>query len=93
MRFALLIEMLCAVFESGSNEEEYHTIVNCMHDYNTCRDEPITEKDVLVGKGWPTNYHPCDHMENIRWGICFMDQPNPLVEELIVKYMDVKRTT
>lgn len=80
--FSVLLDMLKIAFREGSSEEQYHEVVKCLRAYRSCPADKKSEKMVLLQKGWPPHYHPCHHMENIRWGICF-GNVNAKLQELL----------
>ena len=84
-RFGCLLDMLHEAFSSGLSEPQYHNIVHCLRHYTSHRIARGDEEKTLKNKGWPASYHPCDHMENIRWGMHF-GTPNPNIEQLLDEY-------
>lgn len=86
MRFKLLVKILITAFNNGCTEGQYRKIVRCLRDYNADRDSQTQEKNILEREGWPSTYHPCDHMENIRWGLCFTPEKNFALQALLEDY-------
>ena len=68
--------MLKIAFKNPVSESNYHDIVQCLREYDKMRDPVETEKHQLRLHGWPETYHPCDHMDNVRWGFVFVDVSN-----------------
>ena len=89
-RFSLLLEMLDCAFDTGMTEENYHDLVECLKMYNINRDSRTIETHELQQKKWPLDYHPCDHMENIRWGAVFLTdaQKSAKLTKLLQCYME-----
>lgn len=85
-RFGQLLEMLQYAFSHGVTEQNYHDIVACLRDYDNHRDPVDVEKSELHQKKFPLTYHPCDFMENIRWGFVFLAQSNHELDKMIEKY-------
>lgn len=42
-----------------------------MRDYNAVRQPPEIEQAMLTDSGFPVTYHPCNHMERIRFSVVF----------------------
>lgn len=87
-RFSIILDMLNNAFTNPINETEYHGIVECLRIYSSNQDPIDVQQEELKKRGWPLNYHPCDHMENIRHAFTFVpnDQTNIGVEVSICKF-------
>ena len=85
-KFSLLIDMLTEAFTTPISEMDYHSIVKCLRHYDTNRESQETECKVLRENRWPVTYHPCDHMENIRFGMCMGAVRNRHISHLIRIY-------
>jgi hypothetical protein len=73
-RFSKILQILDCAFTSGMTQQNYHDIVICLRDYHDRPDPPSIEEYELQQLGWPVDYHPCDHMENIRWGTVILGE-------------------
>lgn len=85
-RFDQLLNILKISFESGVSESQYHSIVNMIREYGADPGPKDIEHASLEAIGWPTDYHPSDHIERIRFAFHFL----PYNNELVDKYMDTK---
>jgi hypothetical protein len=87
-RFSQLLRILDCAFTTGMSEQNYHDIVRCLRDYRDKPDPPNIERYELQQLGWPVDYHPCDHMENIRWGTVLLGegQSNRALNEKLQDY-------
>ncbi len=66
-------------------------IVDCMREYAKTRPE-ITSSDEereLARIGYPLTYHPCDHMERVRFAMHFRDEDNERVQGMLQKFKDL----
>ncbi len=83
-KFGALLDMLRVAFQSPVSIQDYQDIVSCLRCYEAdgraLKSEEHTELDRL---GWSTQYHPCDHMENLRFGLVFAPDDNSRVRELL----------
>jgi hypothetical protein len=64
-------------------------MVKILRHYDTRRQSPEDEQAILARVGWPLTYHPCDHMENIRWGCVFsgkVEEGCPAIAALCQEY-------
>ena len=84
-RFEAVLRMLACAFRSAVSEMDYHDIVQCLRVYRQSPDPIEDEHRLLLAIGWPITYHPCDHMENIRWCMCFAES-NDEVRQSIVAF-------
>jgi len=80
--------MLDCAFNDGMTEHNYHNVVKCLKNYVKNPDPRTIEVYALHQKNWPLTYHPCDHMENIRWGTFFLreGQENENLVKMIYNY-------
>lgn len=81
-RFGIILDILSESFHGIISEQDYVNIVNLLRDYDRSRDDTSIEKQELVDRGWPLNYHPCDHMERIRFATVFGKDDNVRIKEL-----------
>ena len=89
-RFTLLLSLLEHVFRSGTvvSEDNYHDVVRCMRDYEEKgRAAASDEREMMNTLGWPEQYHPCDHMENIRFCLVFGSE-NLIVSRCVAEYWE-----
>lgn len=71
-QFMVLLRMLKVLFEGPTvSEDQYHDVITCMRRYDTDRVPVETEQAALLEIGYPVTYHPCDHMERIRFCTVF----------------------
>ena len=85
-RFGVIIDILAIAFNNVVSQGDYYRIVKCLRDYDKQRDPVEVERYQLEIRGWPVNYHPCDHMENVRWGFCFSSVSNKAVDNLLTQW-------
>lgn len=85
-RFRLQLDMLKESFSNPVSENDYHEIVGCLRDYSTNRCDPTIEAHELREHGFPSDYHPCDHLERIRFAMTFNSKDNTRIRELINAY-------
>jgi hypothetical protein len=85
-RFGVIIDILEIAFSNPVSESDYHNIVRCLREYDRLRDPEETERYQLRIRGWPEDYHPCEHMENVRWGFAFVDVSNQDVTSLLTQW-------
>lgn len=93
LRFSLLIDMLARAFRGGPGDSSvsqgnYTDIVWCLRKYDENRAPVEDEHKVLERQGWPTSYHPCDHMERIRWGMTFGDVSDEIIDERVKEFAE-----
>jgi hypothetical protein len=71
--FALLVDALKIAFEDSVGEAQYHDLVAHIRNYAAMRDPDYTfmQGQVMRDVGWPENYDPCNHNENIRFCMRF----------------------
>jgi hypothetical protein len=80
--FGTILDMLRIAFESPVSLKDYHDIVSCLRAYDSeGRSDVSNERLELNRLGWPDTYHPCDHMENIRFGLMFVPEDNIRVRD------------
>lgn len=87
--FRALLDALLVGFNGNPiSEADYHAIVYRLRIYEmavernnekSTRAAAAIELPVLQDVGLPVTYHPCDHMENVRWGFNFTSDDNPYV--------------
>ena len=87
--FRTLLHILRVGFREAISANDFSAIIDRLSQYATFphfRDANL-EAPVLKEIGWPTTYHPCDHMVNLRKAFCFdCCNHNPRVKELIMKF-------
>ena len=84
-RFGILLDILMEAFRNPVSETDYYTIVQVLQDYTEARSDTIQEQEELAKRGLPINYHPCDHMERIRFGMVFGNNRNSRIKDLVTK--------
>ena len=82
-KFGVLLDVLSEAFKSTVSEHDYHMIVQAIRDYSVSRYDRETEEKELAARNMPLTYNPCDHMENIRFGMSFGGGDNVRVQELL----------
>lgn len=91
MSFAALVLMLDTMFsEQVVSEAQYHEVVRCMRDYDAARQSPEVERAVLAEAGWPSTYHPCDHMERIRFFVILGGESNETLQHLLDAWAEAR---
>ena len=80
--FMVTMLMVDAVFRRVVSEDQYHDVVERLRRYDTDRVPVETERAILHEMGYPESYHPCDHMERIRFCITF-GKPDPGLASLL----------
>ena len=82
--FESLLLMLKIVFDGSTtiSEDQYHDVVACMRRYNTKRLSTAIEQTALRAAGFPVTYHPCNHMERIRFCTVF-GEPDATLQDLL----------
>lgn len=83
VRFHQLLNILKISFKSGISESQYHSIVDIIRDYGVNPDPKHIEDASLKAVGWPTDYHPSEHIERIRFCIYFLPYNNEQVDKYI----------
>jgi hypothetical protein len=78
--------MLRVAASTPVSEMDYHKIVQILRHYDKHRQSPQDEQEVLARVGWPATYHPCDHMEKIRFVLLFTREGCPAVAKLCQDY-------
>lgn len=81
--FGILLDILKEAFTTHASEKDYHMIVEVLRKYVDSPCDTSVEHDELAKRGWPLTYHPCHHMERIRYAIQFSRHDNLLIKELI----------
>jgi hypothetical protein len=85
MTFGKLLDVLSIAFRFPVSERDYHDIVCLLRDYDDSgRTSVDEERSELERRGWPVTYHPCDHMENVRWGMVFGSEDNARIREMLL---------
>ena len=82
-RFARLLYLLELAFPATVSEDQYHALVACMRAYDADRLPADVEKRTLAESGWPETYHPCDHMERIRFSLVFGPEPDARLQRAL----------
>lgn len=83
--FGILLDILKEAFQNPVSEKDYHMIVDSLKNYNFNRNDKESEVNELKNKGWPLTYHPCDHMERIRFAMVFGEKDNEYIQSLLRK--------
>ena len=84
-RFQALLDILEEAFRVPVSVEDYFKIGQCIRLYSSQRMSHDVEQLELARKGW-TNYHPCDRMDTLRFGLVFVDSDNPRVNDLVAVF-------
>ena len=71
-----MLDILVEAFSNPISERDYRDIVEALREYSSHRDNRAVELLELTRSGYPKTYHPCDHMENIRFALCFGEEDN-----------------
>ncbi len=82
-KFGMLLDVLTVAFKSTVSEHDYHMIVQAIRDYSVSRYDRAAEEKELAARNMPLTYNPCDHMENVRFGMSFVVEDNARVQELL----------
>ena len=82
-RFARLLRALEAALPATVSEDQYHALVAAMRAYDAHRLPADIEKRTLAEAGWPQTYHPCDHLERIRFSLVFGPDPDARVQRAL----------
>jgi hypothetical protein len=85
----IVIALLCVALLTPVSEMDYHNLVKILRHYDNHRQSPQDEQEVLTRVGWPHTYHPCDHMENIRFVLVFTREGYPAVATLCQEYYTI----
>ena len=85
-QFGILLDMLRAAFESPVSQANYHDIVSCMRHYKEHREAREAEQRALAEHGWPVDYDPLYHMENIRFAMAFVRDDHDGVSNAVREY-------
>ena len=81
--FRLIINALTIAFRSPVSVKNYMDIVKYIRLYESHRAERHQEKTELASVGYPPDYDPCMHKENIRFCMHFIDKDNSDVTSII----------
>lgn len=84
--FGILIDMLIVAFNVTVSKSDYHDVVQCMRMYDTRRATLESKREELRRRGWPVTYHPCEHMEKIRFCMTFGGHGNERVRDLVGRF-------
>jgi hypothetical protein len=90
-KFGIILDMLKESFQNPVSVNDCCMIVDCMREYAKTRPE-ITSSDEereLARIGYPLTYHPCDHMERVRFAMHFRDEDNERVQGMLQKFKDL----
>lgn len=82
-RFGLILDILDEAFRTLVSEKDYYEIVDILQEYSDNRDDVSIEQQELKQKGWPLTYHPCDHMQRLRFAMTFGESDNVRIRELL----------
>lgn len=89
-RFGIIIDLLIEAFRNFASEGDYYDIVNILRSYELSRDSSFLERTELEARGWPLDYDPCEHIENIRMCMAFGND-NLRIKELLDQYQSILR--
>jgi hypothetical protein len=81
--FAIILEILRAAFTGQIDEDDYYKLIECLRMYSNNRDNVYTEQKVLQDYSFPLHYHPCDHMERLRFAFTFGSQSDKSISAAI----------
>ena len=81
--FSLILDILIEAFNSPVSEYDYHQIVTLLREYNTQRWPADLEQSELAARGFPIVYHPCDHMEQLRFAFSFGAEDNKKIHDIL----------
>ena len=79
-KFGVILDIMTEAFKSPVSEEDYYKIVELLRNY--IREDPTAEQHELAIRGYPAHYHPCDHMERIRFAMTFGGKDNAVLKDL-----------
>ena len=82
-RFGVILDILKEAFTSPVSERDYYRIVAAVEAYGENRCSREEEQEDLMVRGFPLDYHPCEHMENLRFGMVFCSEDNKKIGELL----------
>ena len=82
-RFGVILDILTEAFKNPVSEEDYYKIVDLLRKY--IREDTTAEQHELAIRGFPSSYHPCDHMERIRFGMTFGGKDNAVLKDLFAR--------
>lgn len=80
--------MLSRAFDGKNavSQGNYEDIVRCMRAYDGERAAPTEERAVLASRGWPITYHPCDHMERVRFCMTFDEASDSKIDACVRRF-------
>ena len=81
--FSIILDILQEAFNSLVSERDYHMIVACLREYSASEHNADIEKSELARRGWPLDYHPCEHMERLRFAFVFGGEDNPRIQHAL----------
>jgi hypothetical protein len=82
--FGYLLDIVQEVIESPVSERDYHAVVSCLRAYTAIgMHDAANEQFELQRRGWSLSYHPCKHMENIRFAMTFDEGDNARLHGLM----------
>lgn len=84
----LIMAIIKAAFSGPVTEQDYHSTVQCLREYSVERDCRELERAAATSRGWPAEYDPCMHMENIRFGMVFGSTTNEEVVRAVQSWND-----
>lgn len=84
-QFGTILDILMEAFKNPVSEQDYHNIVELLRAYK--RDDVMKEQEMkeLSIREFPLTYHPCDHMERIRFAMTFTQNNNERIKELFAR--------
>ena len=82
--FENIIAALNHAFGIPVTMNDYIMLVDCVRQYGLNRAEKEDEVVVLRKYGFPESYHPCDHIENLRFGLCFTCDKSDRLHKFLV---------
>lgn len=90
-QFGIILDILTEAFKHPVSEHDYTTIVGILRDYSCNRNSIVVEQHELTIRKFPPGYHPCDHMENIRFAMVFGENNNIIIQDLQMRYAATMR--
>lgn len=83
-KFGIILDVLIEAFKNSVSEQDYCNIVKILREYTNSRENLEIEQDELKNRGYPLDYHPCDHMERIRFAMTFGKYNNTRINDLLL---------
>ena len=90
-KFGNILDMLIYAFKNTVSVHDCAMIVDTLRDYEKTRpDAPCADEQRELSRvGYPLDYHPCEHMDRIRFCMVFGENDNEHIQDMLKKHSEL----